>query len=516
MITVETPAETIKRVPWGAHGRPEPTRRLQRWRDFRHLLGRSRDRSAWLKFFTAATSYRPFKWQVEAHLADSWEEDSRSNKMICAGIRTGKTFWSTAEAAMVHVANPGVDHLVIAPTYSQVREVVLPVWQRWMDELAGSGYPLLRRMNWSILRADLHCGGRVYFRSSDKYHHIRGFEFASIAFDETEYARNAMDALGVLIGRLSSPTANVRQLHATTTPRGFAGGVIEWWHTQREFARGLPDLEARMRALSTWYFKRAATRDNPHLPPDFFAGLLGYSLRRYLEEIEGYPQASSLRALPEYEPARHLIPFKYNPERAYDLMIDWGNQRPYFGWIQERADGPGNCLFFEWCQDMVPPARQLQVIREVCDRLGKAPARAGVDRADPEQIARLQRMFPSCEIRRMEGRDEQQRSYGLEALRTLLDPLIGDPLFFVASHLAEEASPRGMHQSLMSLQWDQRSDGLTLPWAKKDGTHDHAVDAATYWARAFGSGPRARVRPVPIRSWRDLDAVALFGGRRIH
>lgn len=96
---------------------------------------------------------------------------------------------------------------------------------------------------------------------------------------------------------------------------------------------------------------------------------------------------------------------------------------------------------------------------------------------------------------------------------SLLDPLVGEPLFYVARHLTEEPSPRGIHPSMLSLQWDTRSDGLTLPWAKKDGTFDHAVDAASYWARAFGAVSRARIRPVPIRSWRDLDAVALLGRR---
>lgn len=102
------------------------TVRLMPWLELRRALGRSRDRRKWLQFLCAVTDYRPFPWQVRAHLASSGDPDVRTNKLITAGIRTGKSVWTTAEKTELDIANPGVDHLCIAPTYDQVREVLLP------------------------------------------------------------------------------------------------------------------------------------------------------------------------------------------------------------------------------------------------------------------------------------------------------------------------------------------------------------------------------------------------------
>lgn len=461
--------------------------RFMPWLKLRHALGRSRDRRKWLQFLCAVTSYSPFPWQIRAHLADSGDPEVRTNKLVTAGIRTGKSVFAAAEEAELDTVNPGVDHCLVAPTYDQVREVLLPKWMERVTEMADNGYPLLRRMNWSILRADLHCGGRVFFRSSDKVQNLRGFEFGDVLFDESDYSKNPMDALDTLIGRLSAPKAYVRELCAFTTPYQYAGSTIEHWAEQRLIAAKNADPVARERALRAWWFCRARTLDNPTLPPDFLAGILSYSLSQYLKEIEGYPVIHrSARALACYGDG-HAYPGEYDPSRPYDLGIDWGQHRPAYCWFQILGDGRA-AIVHEYVPDDVPPERQLSVVRQICNAMRREPEFAAVDREDADQIRAFKKLFPRTIVREAESRPEQDRKASIAAVQRLMEPLDGKPKLLVAQHLrGSDAPERGAHGALTNVQWEwDRLRNSYLDVVAKDGTFDHMFDAIAYWAKLVG------------------------------
>lgn len=502
----DAPKERAPR--WGtlAPGRPSaPTPARMRWLELRHALGRSKNRAAWLAFFCAVTTYRPEAWQVRAHLARSRHPVLRTNKLIVAGIRTGKTFWSSAESAMLHMVNPGVDHLMIAPTYDQVREVVLPQWEEWMTQMAERGYPLLRKMNSSLLRADLHCGSRVYFRSAEKYHHIRGFEFATVGFDEAEFARYVTDCLSMLIGRLSART-HERQLTGTTTTRGY-GGLIEWWNRERERAKRLPAGE-RDQALSAWWYKRARTFDNPHLTPDFLEGLLGYSRQRFLEEVLAYVFASTARVWPEYSLERHVMPYRYDPELPWVLCADWGYHFPYFAALQYSERHGAWVLFWEWLEDQVKPEAQIVELEQIAKGLGRPPAEAAVDPDDTGMVMALRRLFPACEIHLPDGAADRLVRDNIEAVRLLLDPLHGAPLLLVAAHLVtDDTAHRGAHRTLLSYPWIQKSGEILERMPNKDSRWAHCADGVGYFARRIAKPPNPFSIPRGGGLIDPLDAV---------
>lgn len=467
--------------------RVNPRVRFMPWLEMRHALGKSRDRRKWLQFLCAVTDYDPFPWQIRAHLADSGAPDVRTNKLETAGIRTGKSVFMAAEGVALHTVNPGVDHLMIAPTYDQVREVLLPKWMERATQMAESGYPLMRRMNWSILRADLHCGGRVFFRSADKIANLRGFEFGDVEFDEADYAKQPMDALDTLIGRLSAALAYVRQLTVTTTPYQYAGSTIEHWAIQRLAALRLADPVARSRMLRSWWFGRARTLDNPTLPPDFLAGIASYSLSQYLKEIEGYPVIHrTAKALACYGD-RHATPHAYDPAKPYDMGIDWGQHKPAYAWIQILGDGRAS-IVHEYVPDDMPPERQLEMVRRICNAMKRDPEFAGVDRADPDQIKLFKRLFPRTIVREAETVAEQSRKASINALQKLMEPIDGNPKLLVWQGLRGQTAPvRGVHGMLGNVQWEwDRLRSSYLDVVAKDGVFDHMFDAVAYWAKLIG------------------------------
>lgn len=481
--------------------------RFMPWLSMRHTLGRSRDRRRWLQFLCATTSYRPFPWQIRAHLVDTGDPAVRCNKLNTAGIRTGKSVWMAAEGCELHTFNPHVDHLMIAPTYDQVREVLLPKWMERVTEMAESGYPLLRRMNWSLMRADLHCGGRVFFRSAQKIAHLRGFEFGDIEDDEADFAQNPMDVLDTLIGRLSAPHAYVRQLTVTTTPWQYAGSTIEHWAIQRLIAEKNADPVARRLALRAWWFGRARTLENPTLPPDFIAGFASYSLSQYLREIEGYPVIHrTAKALACYGP-RHATPVGYDPSRPYDLGIDWGQHRPAYVWIQILGDGRAT-IVHEFVPDDMPPEKQLQMVRKICNAMKRDPEFAGVDRADEDQIKAFKKLFPSTVVRSAETTLEQSRKASISAVQRLMEPIDGVPKLLVWEGLRGATAPiRGVHGMMenVSWEWDRLRNSYTDVVAK-DGTYDHMFDAVAYWAKLIGV-ERAKAFIQRTISRGDLDEM---------
>lgn len=473
---------------WGRREKPTPGEQWDNLILMRAKLGASRDRAAWLQFHSAITGWNPDPWQVNGHLAESWNS-KRSHKLFSCGIGVGKTEFLVQEHAMLHVVNPGADHLMIAPTYDQVENVLLDRWEQIMEAYAERGYPILRSINRSKLIAYLHCGGRVFFRSADKIANQRGTQYCSIGLDEGEYVRDPLNVLTTLLGRLRARNCFVRQFTVATTPRGLAGGILEYWHQMRQAMRAEArnPSEAAVK-LSEWWFDRIPSFANPRLESDFFEAIKGYSRRRFEEEILGYPSASAVTILPEYSAERHGVEYTYDPKRPYDLMCDWGYNYPYFGWIQPTQKGQA-VHFAEYCEDQVSEERQLNVLAEMAGPLpkglGQPPARIAVDREDPGMIQKVARLFPKASIVKMESRQEQARAAGIESLRALIDPLFGDPLYLVAKPLIEKGGRRGIHQAFAGRKWAQRN-GIMLPWPDTDLMREHAFDAATYWARAFG------------------------------
>ena len=476
------------------HVRGDPkVRRLIPWLKMRHMLGASRDRRRWLQFYCAVTNYHPYKWQIRAHLHNSGAEpDVRTNKLVTAGIRTGKTRWLLSEHEQLHLFLPGHDHIMLAPTYDQVREVLLREWLADVEEMASRGYPLLKHMNWSLMRADLVCGARVFFRSGQKIENSRGFKFATAADDEADYQRGPMVVLNTVMGRLSA-LSYIRQATVTTTPYEYAGSTIQFFAQQREAAELLPPAERALQKRSWWYI-RARTLDNPALTPDFIRSLHTLSKTDWLREVEGCPIIHrQARVMSCYDPGRHLYgrvtgkAFQFDKRRPYDLGIDWGQHRPSYFWYQP-VSPTLSVLFHEYHPEDESEETQLEYVRQVALELGADPELAGVDKHNLDQIARLERMFPRCNVLVDETTEQQSRKSSVSAWHALLDPKFGPPRLLIADHLAgSNASKRGVVAMMLNIPWEWDGKyGRYLDVAEKEGFFEHAFDAGAYWAKNIG------------------------------
>lgn len=471
------------------------------WLKLRHMLGRSRDRRRWLQFHCATTGYRPHgPKQIAFHLHSSGAEpEVRTNKLAVTGIRFGKTTMAINEHYMLHAFNPGCDHIMVAPTYDQCREVLLRGWDMLAESGARAGYPLLKRWNWSLLRADLVCGGRVFFRSADKIENTRGFTLASDLIDEGDYTRQPLDVLHTLAGRLSAQDAYVRQLTVTTTPYEYNNSIIQFWADTRSAAKELPDPEERTTALRSWWFMRASTFDNPTLTPDFKRDLERLSKSEYAKEALGYAILHrQARFAACWDRARYLVDERspvtradlingYDKSLPYDMGIDWGLHRPAYTWIQVRRDGSA-IVFFEYCPDDVGEEQQLDAVWRVCKALGKDPQDAAVDRNDVRQIDRFKTRFRRTRVVTAETRPEQDRKLSASSILGLLDPLGGQPLLYVHSSLAgHEASKRGVVAMFENAawEWDVVRKGYK-DIVEKDGVFDHSFDSLGLWAKLLG------------------------------
>lgn len=484
--------------------------RVDRWIDLRHRLGRSGSRKALLRFMCSASGYAPFAGQTRAHLVDAGRGRT-THKYQIAGIGWGKSEWLATETAGLATANPGCWHAVVAPTYDQARHVILPKIMDRFEAMHARGYPIVKRLHKSILVVELVCGGLIFVRSADKTGNLRGFEFATFAFEEAEYARQPMDAFNDLAGRIRDPRAYFRQISAISSPRGDTGVLGHFLAARRRLDPSLSKAE-RIAYLRSWWIGRGRSYDNPHLVDGYLEALTaGYSKRRYAQEVEGEILSHEHVVWPEYEPERHVIARGYDSSLPYDIACDWGDRWPHFLWIQRLPTGSA-IIFDEYCEDGAPSDHQIATLEKRCARLGKPPEFAAVERASRLMRRKLHNAFPSTRVRMMESRQEQSILEGVEVVRDMLDPLDEEPKLYVSRRLAVDPPRRGIHNCLRKLRNQVRADGRVLPKPHKDNVHDHGADALRYWCRAFGRD-HARTFTTPMnlaggmRRGADIEAM---------
>ena len=441
------------------------------WPLLRERLGKIQDRRTALELFCSATGYQPLDPQLKFHLAHHPE---RMDKFFCAGIGTGKSHAGIVEDILCALMNPGGWGLIVAPTYDQALHVLLPRFLHWCELLDKAGYPLLKRFRWSQMRAELVCGGEVYFRSVQKVDNLLGFEFSWIHFDESETVANPERIWEALSGRCRQ-TANFRQMLGTSTPRGLRG-VVGLFH--RALSEHTSSEEMR-RLRSRYAFIRATTLDNPHLPPDYVEGLRRtLSKRAWQQEVMAEILRPATAVFDEFSRARHSLHCKRTDwvGATYDLAYDAGDQWPHVLWIANSPSGR-SVVFDELCEDGWTLDRLHAEIVSRCQRLGRPPEMIVCDRAVKREIQWAFETFPMSRTERMNTRQEQSVTEGIELVRNRLDPMMGDVQLMVADYMFDRPPRRGIVHCLQNYRYPQRIDGTLMPMPLKDNVHDHGIDA---------------------------------------
>ena len=205
-----------------------------------------------------------------------------------------------------------------------------------------------------------------------------------------------------------------------------------------------------------------------------------------------------------------MRPWAYDRALPYHLACDWGYAHPYFCWIQEHPDGSFT-VFDEFFENEVPIGHQKQLIINRCKALKKDPTCAIGDRAIKDMMSWLIHNFPRTKTMRMKDRQEQSVFHGVELMRSLIDPVVGSPRFYIASHLAKsEKTPRSLMHAVKNYRWKVDREGLLTDEPYKDNTTDHAMDAVRMAMVALASD---RPKPFVLGS---SNAVDIFRHPRRH
>ena len=185
--------------------------------------------------------------------------EDKDNRMValCAGYGAGKTRTMCAWATCLAIDNPGTVGVLFAPTGPLVRDVVIrsleDYWQEMGIEFEFRASPL---PEFKVL---LPSGPvSILCRSMESWTRIIGLNCSFVGADELDTSKPeiGMRAVEKFLGRLRA--GNRRQLGMFSTPEGY--GVM--WKLFEDEA----DKPGRK-------LYRAASTDNPYLPPDFIAGM---------------------------------------------------------------------------------------------------------------------------------------------------------------------------------------------------------------------------------------------------
>lgn len=184
---------------------------------------------------------------------------------LCAGLGAGKSYALAMYCIYRMLTNPQTIGLILAASYSQLRDSILAELFRQLD-LLGLKYNYSTLTGFITLEAN---GARVKTFSLENYDLLRGIEVGWIAIDEACLARE--EAYKVAIGRLRCKHSRALHCRIVSTPKGF------------DF---LYDRYAGEKWVKTHRLIHATAFDNPYLPDGYLESLAaGYDDRMYRQEV---------------------------------------------------------------------------------------------------------------------------------------------------------------------------------------------------------------------------------------
>jgi hypothetical protein len=219
---------------------------------------------------------------------------------MIGGLGSGKTRTGAEAFVDAVLANPGCEALMAGPTHEMTRDLCVPAFEKAMPR------GMIRRYAKSEKVYYLRGGRTVKQASADKPSSLEGRNIACFWSDETRYWPE--ESWRNTIARLRDANARRLQGIVTTTP------AMNWLAT--EFNSGRPGRE----------LYRASTRENErNLAPGYIEDLARtYSPRMFASLVEGHFTVVAGQVYEDFDHARHLIDWTYDPELRTGLGIDFG------------------------------------------------------------------------------------------------------------------------------------------------------------------------------------------------
>lgn len=273
--------------------------------------------------------YKPFEKQYKFHYSP------KKFRALIGGIGSGKTKAGVQEVFKVSARYPGVNGIIVAPTYRMLHDVTRLEFLNVCLEVPG----LMTEFNRSEDTVKLVTGNTVFFRSADDPEKLRGPNIGWFYADESALMPEM--AWKILIGRLRlEPGIG----WTTTTPKG-----KNWLYST--FA--VED--------DAHYMVNVRSADNPHLPADFVPSLrASYTSQFAAQELEGqFVDMEGALAAREWFQIVDAVPADCRWVRAWDFAATERSARSadpdfsvgakvgisgstyYIGHIVRQRSGPG-------------------------------------------------------------------------------------------------------------------------------------------------------------------------------
>ena len=425
-------------------------------------------------------NYVPFGAQVQAHQA---KEDT---VLLAGGWGSGKTSWLLAEALRNTVKSPGLDGILVSPTFPLQRRTLyraivdfFPGAKRWPTGGANARDclgPLVRDWSSRDRVLTLYNGSHWIFGSAEQPGSLEGSTYAWGCLDEPRLVRH--EAWRIFNSR-------IRDNRSSKLRRSVAGVPAMGWMFE-EWGKPAPNR----------VMIRARTADNPHLPPGYIESL-NLSDKLAQAYLEGEFVVLSGVVFWTYDPRASVVDIEPDPSRPTWGALDFGGRRPAFLVIQD-VEGLGEVIVEEVCvSDTLEQVHATQ-----CSELLQSYGLTMLDCfSDPAGTARNAQTglnsisiynttfkaagVLSGDMRYSLNPIERHIPNGVEATRARFQNHTGDRSLFVSRALTESertsrypAGVLGIHGSLLSYRYPEKGGG-NMP--RKTGEDDHFCDALRYY-----------------------------------
>ena len=405
--------------------------------------------------------YTPLPAQKEFH------ENSSKIRLASGGVRSGKTKAGAMEFLMMALESPGMDGLLLGPTYKTLNNVSLREFRSLLNqcpqivssESKGEGY------------IELINGSRCYYRSADNPMSFDGMTIAFFWADEARYYKR--EAWTVLMARLSAPKAKSLRGIVTTTP------AMNWLY--EEFCQDKPGRE----------IVRFRTTDNYHLHGDYIEDLkASMSKERFRQYVEGEFVATEGAVFDDFSTDHNICDLEIDRTYPVHVGLDPGLRHPAAVFFQLLDHCPThrtrNCMHIidEITDDNCPTVK---LAPKIFRRLNRFQCRHGTVYADPAANAGSVTVgFSDVTVLESEGLRVKWSTNpasrhipnGIEAIRSKICNVDGKRSLFISKDLLNNR--RGIILALQNTVYPERAaNGKISDYPIKDDK-THILDALRY------------------------------------
>ena len=407
--------------------------------------------------------YEPLPHQAEFH------EDDSFIRLASGGVRSGKTVAGAVECLLMALESPGIDGLILAPTYKTLHGVTLREFRSILPpeliagESKGEGY------------IELVNKCRVYYRSADNPMSYEGMTLGFFWADEIRYWRR--ESYDVLQARLSSPNAKKLRGICTSTP------AMNWMYD--EFC-----ADVKGRSLI-----RFRTTDNHHLHDNYIENLrASMSEAKAKQYLDGFFVAIEGAVFPNFSIEENVCDLDPIPGLELHYCFDPGFRCPAVGIFQHvpvcHLHGVRDCIHYldEILDDNSPTRVIAPKIREMMDGYymeHHTPISVGY--LDPAARNKsVQEGYSDIDYLESEGLQCKWTTRkacrnipnGLEVIRSKLKSSTGQRSIFISDRLTK--NKRGLIRALQNTTYPPRSSNGQISEAPVKDDKTHILDAFRY------------------------------------